>query len=164
MHSPIKSYAVHAKGDQLQPFTYQPGPLADGQVEIQVDCCGVCHSDLSMLDDEWGMTVYPFVPRHEVVGRVVATERSVKGAQVGERVGLGWWSGSCMACTQCLSGNHNLCAKVESTIVKGHGGFADRVRCHWVWAVPYRRPSPENRQTHFSVAASRCSTSLSHAV
>jgi len=136
MNSTIKAYAATTKGGKLQSFEYDPGPLGDEQVEIRVEYCGICHSDLSMLDDEWGMTVYPLVPGHEVVGRVVATGRAAKGAQVGQRVGLGWCSGSCMACPQCLSGNHNLCQTVESTIVKRHGGFADRVRCHWVWAVP----------------------------
>jgi len=136
MNSPIKAYAATSKGGKLQAFEYDPGPLADEQVEIGVEYCGLCHSDLSMIDDEWGMTVYPLVPGHEVVGRVVACGSAAKGVQVGQRVGLGWCSGSCMACPQCLSGNHNLCQTVESTIVKRHGGFADRVRCHWVWAVP----------------------------
>lgn len=146
MTTPIKAYAATSKGGKLQAFEYDPGPLADEQVEIGVEYCGLCHSDLSMIDDEWGMTVYPLVPGHEVVGRVVAVGSGAKGVQVGQRVGLGWCSGSCMACPQCLSGNHNLCQTVESTIVKRHGGFADRVRCHWVWAVPI----PENLEAQSS--------------
>jgi uncharacterized zinc-type alcohol dehydrogenase-like protein len=59
----------------------------------------------------------------------------VKGVQIGDRVGLGWFAGSCMSCHPCLSGRHNLCAGAEQTIVGRHGGFADRVRCHWSWAV-----------------------------
>ena len=136
MNTTIQAYAATIKGGKLKPFEYQPGPLGDEQVEIKVEYCGICHSDLSMLDDEWGLTVYPLVPGHEVIGRVVATGCSAKGAQVGQRVGLGWCSGSCMGCPLCLSGNHNLCQNMESTIVKRHGGFADRVRCHWAWAVP----------------------------
>ncbi|HSI63269.1 MAG TPA: NAD(P)-dependent alcohol dehydrogenase, partial [Candidatus Saccharimonadia bacterium] len=53
-----------------------------------------------------------------------------------QRVGLGWYAESCMACAQCLSGNHNLCATAEQTIVNRHGGFANRVRAHWAWATP----------------------------
>jgi uncharacterized zinc-type alcohol dehydrogenase-like protein len=56
--------------------------------------------------------------------------------KVGDRVGLGWFSGSCLCCPQCLGGDHNLCSAVESTIVGRHGGFADRVRCNWEWATP----------------------------
>jgi len=88
------------------------------------------------LDNEWGITEYPFVPGHEVAGRVVAAGDKVKGVKVGQRVGLGWYAESCMACPQCLSGNHNLCPSAEATMVKRHGGFANRVRCHWAWAVP----------------------------
>jgi len=136
MNTTIKAYAALTKGAALQPFEFNPGPLPDEQVEIQVEYCGICHSDLSMLDNEWGLTAYPFVPGHEVAGRIVAAGSQVKGVQVGQRVGLGWYSQSCMACPQCLSGNHNLCAQVQGTIVQRHGGFANRVRCHWAWAVP----------------------------
>ncbi|MCK9588097.1 MAG: NAD(P)-dependent alcohol dehydrogenase [Terrimicrobiaceae bacterium] len=110
---------------------------SDGeQLEIQVISCGVCHADLSMLDNEWGTTRFPLVPGHEVIGRVVEAGDEVKRAKVGDNVGLGWFSRSCMSCSQCLSGNHNLCAANEQTIVGRHGGFANRVRCHWVWATP----------------------------
>jgi len=132
----IKSYAITAKGAALQPFEYSPGPLGDEQVEIAVDYCGICHSDLSMIDNEWGMTNYPLVPGHEVAGRVVAAGDHVKGVKLGQRVGLGWFSQSCMACQPCLSGDHNLCATAEQTIVGRHGGFANRVRAHWAWAIP----------------------------
>ena len=60
------------KGGKLQPFEFDPGPLREEQVEIAVEYCGVCHSDLSMYENEWGMTAYPFVPGHEVVGKIVA--------------------------------------------------------------------------------------------
>jgi uncharacterized zinc-type alcohol dehydrogenase-like protein len=105
-------------------------------VEIKVSHCGICHSDLSMVDNEWGMSVYPFVPGHEVVGTIVATGNQVKLVKAGDRVGMGWFSGSCMACPQCQAGDHNLCGTAEQTIVGRNGGFADRVRCHWLWATP----------------------------
>ena len=60
----------------------------------------------------------------------------VKKVKVGDRVGLGWFSDSCMCCPDCLRGNHNLCPNGEDTIIGRHGGFADRVRAHWAWAVP----------------------------
>lgn len=131
-----KAYAALAKGEKLKPFEFNPGPLGEEQVEIKVSYCGICHSDLSMIDNEWGMSVYPLVAGHEVVGTVSAIGSQVKNVKVGQRVGLGWMSGSDMSCPQCLSGDHNLCAQGEATIVHRHGGFADHVRCHWAWAFP----------------------------
>ena len=132
----IQSLAAQEKGGRLQPYEFDAGPLGAEQVELQVEFCGVCHSDLSMLDNEWMMTRYPFVPGHEVVGRILEAGPQVKGLKVGQRVGLGWYSGSCLSCFQCLSGNHNLCPQAEATIVNRPGGFANRVRCHWAWATP----------------------------
>jgi uncharacterized zinc-type alcohol dehydrogenase-like protein len=134
--STIKTFATTGPRTPLSPYEYEPGPLGDEQVEIAVSHCGICHSDLSMLDNEWGMTVYPFVPGHEVVGKVVAAGAHAKRVKIGDTVGLGWYSQSCMSCPQCLGGDHNLCASVEATIVGRHGGFADRVRAHWAWATP----------------------------
>lgn len=139
MSDKIRAYAAVSKGEKLKPFEFDPGPLRGEQVEIAVEYCGVCHSDLSMYENEWGMTDYPFVPGHEVVGKIVAVGNQVSARRVGQRVGLGWASGSCMSCTYCLSGNHNLCTdpvKNEWTIVHRHGGFANRVRAHWLWATP----------------------------
>jgi uncharacterized zinc-type alcohol dehydrogenase-like protein len=136
MNTPIQAYAATAAKQALQPFEYTPGPLGDGEVEIAVESCGICHSDLSMLDNEWGMTAYPLVPGHEVVGRIVAMGDHAKRHKVGDRVGLGWYSASCGSCASCLSGYQNLCASAEGTIVGRHGGFASRVRSHWTWAAP----------------------------
>ena len=136
MTTAIKALAAAGAKQALQPFEYTPGPLGSEQVEIAVESCGICHSDLSMLDNEWGMTAYPFVPGHEVVGTVVALGDHTKRLKIGDRMGLGWYSGSCGACEQCLSGNQNLCAKAEGTIVGRHGGFATRVRASWTWVSP----------------------------
>ena len=132
----INAYAANSEKDSLVPFEYSLSDLGSEQVEIKVNYCGVCHSDLSMLSNDWGITQYPFVPGHEVVGTVVAKGEHVKGLEIGDEVGLGWFSESCLHCYQCLSGQHNLCAQPEQTIVSRHGGFADYVRCHWVWASP----------------------------
>ena len=134
--STIHAWAAHAAGARLEPFEYDPGPLGDEQVEIAIEHCGICHSDLSMLDNEWGMTVYPFVPGHEGIGRVVARGPQALGLSVGQRVGIGWNAHSCLHCAECIAGRQHLCAQVQGTITGRHGAFADRVRCHWVWAVP----------------------------
>jgi alcohol/geraniol dehydrogenase (NADP+) len=132
----VNAYAANKPGSELQPFEFDPGLLGDEEVEIKVEYCGICHSDLSMLDNEWGMTQYPFVPGHEVVGTIAATGSKVKTLQSGQRVGLGWYSRSCMTCEWCMSGNHNLCLTAEGTIVGRHGGFADKVRAHQAWVLP----------------------------
>jgi uncharacterized zinc-type alcohol dehydrogenase-like protein len=132
----INAYAATEAGGQLQPFQYDPGPLGDRQVEIAVEYCGICHSDLSMLDNEWGMSQYPLVPGHEVIGRIAQVGSAVSHLTVGQQVGLGWFSGACTTCEWCLSGNHNLCPSAEQTIVGRHGGFADKVRADATWAIP----------------------------
>ena len=132
----IKAWAAHAAGGRLQPFEYDPGPLGAEEVEVAVEHCGICHSDLSMLDNEWGMTAYPFVPGHEGVGRVVAMGAQAKGLHVGQRVGIGWNAHSCLHCAQCLAGRQHLCRQVQGTITGRHGAFAEKVRAHWVWAMP----------------------------
>ena len=119
--------AMEAKGE-LQPFEYDPGELKAGDVEIEVLYCGVCHSDLSMVDNEWGFTRYPLVPGHEVVGKVVAMGEHVSGFNIGDAVGLGWHSGYCEHCAMCHSGDENLCSQAQPTIIGHHGGFADKVR------------------------------------
>lgn len=131
----IRAYAAHAAKGKLTPFEYDPGELKPEQVEIDVIACGVCHSDLSMLNNEWQVSTYPLVPGHEVVGTIAQVGGNVRHLQVGDTVGLGWYSGSCMTCDQCMSGNHNLCASNEQTIVSRYGGFADKVRCNAEWAA-----------------------------
>ena len=133
----IHAYAVHSPKSELKPFEYEPGPLGPDEVEISVTHCGICHSDLEMIDNNWGMTTYPLVPGHEVVGTIAAVGPEVHGRRVGERVGLGWSSGSCLNCRYCLSGREHLCGvRPEGTIVGRPGGFADRVRCQARWAIP----------------------------
>ena len=134
--SKIRAYAATAAGAALEPFEFDPGPLGDEQVEIAVDYCGICHSDLSVIHNSWGNAQFPLVPGHEISGRIVATGDKVKKVKAGDRVGLGWFSGSCMSCPDCLRGDQNLCPNGEDTIIGRPGGFADRVRAHWAWAVP----------------------------
>jgi uncharacterized zinc-type alcohol dehydrogenase-like protein len=89
-----------------------------------------------MIDNDWGMSKFPLVPGHEVVGTASAVGERVTHLKKGQTVGLGWFSGSCMTCDGCMSGDHNLCVAGESTIVGRHGGFADKVRCQATWATP----------------------------
>ena len=127
--------ASKAKG-KLEPFEFSLGSLEADRVDITVQHCGICHSDLSMLNNEFGWTKYPFVPGHEAVGVITAKGAQVPKLEVGQTVGLGWFSASCMACSNCLAGDHNHCTSVEQTLVGRYGAFATHVRCHWVWATP----------------------------
>ncbi len=112
------------------------GPLRPEEVEVKVEHCGLCHSDLSVLNNEWGSSQYPAVLGHEVIGRVIAVGSAAKGLKVGQRVGIGWNAGSCMHCRQCKSGEQHLCQHAEATIIGHYGGFASHVRSHWAWAIP----------------------------
>lgn len=132
----IRAYAAEAPRTALRPFDFDPGPLADEWVEVAVDHCGVCHSDLSMIDNDWGQTRYPLVAGHEVVGRVVAVSPGAKRVQIGDRVGVGWYASSCLECRTCLGGSQHLCAGSTGLITHHRGGFAERVRAHWAWCTP----------------------------
>ena len=132
----FQAYAATGLGEKLKPFEYEPGSLEKTEVEIKVEYCGVCHSDLSMLDNEWGMTTYPIVPGHEVIGVVQALGEQVNHLKIGQRVGVGWNSKSCMSCEWCIGGNHNLCSTAQGIIVGRHGGFADQVRADAAWTIP----------------------------
>ena len=76
------------------------------------------------------------MPGHEIVGTDAALGAQAKGLKLGQRVGVGWVTGSCMHCGSCIGGDQHLCESREQTIVGRHGGFAERVRAHWAWAFP----------------------------
>lgn len=132
----IHAYAAKTASGKLEPYDYDPGVLKDEEVEIAVEYCGVCHTDLSMLNNEYGIARYPVVAGHEVVGTVAAIGDRVTTLKIGQRVGLGYFSHSCMHCEWCMSGDQNLCLTAEQTIVGRYGGFADKVRAHAEWVTP----------------------------
>lgn len=132
----VQAFAAMEAGGSFREYEYELPELRPDEVDIHVEACGICHSDLSMLDNEWELTEYPFVGGHEVIGRVARLGEFVPGLSEGDRVGLGWYARSCMHCDQCIGGDHNLCAEAEGTITHQPGGFADCVRCHWSWAIP----------------------------
>lgn len=139
MNNVIKAYAAHAPGQPLQPYEYDAGPLQAHEVEVQVEYCGVCHSDLSVIDNEWGNAQYPVIGGHEIIGRVIALGQAAenKGLKIGQRVGIGWTADSCQYCNSCLSGKQVLCQNGSTATIVGHaGGFAEKVRASWQWAIP----------------------------
>src|SRR5580704_5065807 len=86
----IHGLAAHAAGAQLVPYKYDPGELKANEVEVRISHCGICHSDIALIDNDWGLSKYPFVPGHEIVGTVSAVGKGVIDRKVGERVGVGW--------------------------------------------------------------------------
>lgn len=132
----VNAYAAFEQGGELKPFEYELGELKADQVDVAVKYCGICHSDMSMIDNDWRGSRYPLVPGHEVVGEIIAVGSGVKHLSVGQMVGVGWTAESCLTCGDCMSGDHNLCNSARGTIMGRHGGFADKVRAQAAWAIP----------------------------
>jgi len=132
----IKAYAATTAKAELTPFEYDPGELQPYQVEIDVHYCGICHSDISVIDNEWGFSQYPVVPGHEVVGVIAKLGTAVPSLKVGQTVGLGWHCAYCGLCHECSAGDHNFCATAQATIVGHHGGFADKVIAVYNSVIP----------------------------
>ena len=81
--SEIHGFGVHAAGAQLLPYKYDPGALGANEVEVKISHCGVCHSDVHLIDNDWGISKYPFIPGHEIIGTVVAVGCGGKGPHDG---------------------------------------------------------------------------------
>ena len=132
----IHGLAVHAAGAQLVAYKYDPGELKANEVEVRISHCGVCHSDIHLIDNDWGFSKYPFIPGHEIVGTVSAIGSTVRDRKIGERVGIGWQADSCGICEWCRQGDEHLCASAQPTCVGRNGGYADAVRVNSRFAIP----------------------------
>jgi uncharacterized zinc-type alcohol dehydrogenase-like protein len=140
--SAFHGYAAPAAGKPLEPYSFEPKPLGSGDVEISISHCGICHSDLHLVNNDWRMSQYPLVPGHEIVGTVTEVGSAVLGLQKGQRVGVGWQSGSCGTCEWCERGEENLCASSQATCMPGPGGFANRIRVNARFAIPIPEALP----------------------
>jgi uncharacterized zinc-type alcohol dehydrogenase-like protein len=131
-------YAAHDKSSPLVPFHFDrrdPGP---GDVAIQILYSGICHSDIHQVRDEWGNAIYPMVPGHEIVGRVIKTGTGVTKFKEGALAGVGVMVDSCRECANCKAGEEAYCTKgfvgtynakaYDGTLM--HGGYADTIVCH----------------------------------
>jgi uncharacterized zinc-type alcohol dehydrogenase-like protein len=135
--STILGYAAKAAGQPLEPFTYEPPKLGEHDVRVSVTHCGVCHTDIHAIDDYYGITTYPFVPGHEIVGYVSAVGRAASGLKEGGRVGIGWQGRSCTRCEWCLKGEEQLCMDiVQSGTWVPYGGFSSSVIVDSRFAYP----------------------------
>ena len=134
--SEIRGLAAYAAGAQLLAFKYTVKELGPKEVEVKISHCGVCHSDLHLIDNDWGMSKYPFIPGHEIVGTVTAVGSEVVDRKPGERVGIGWQADSCGICEWCGKGEEHLCAKSQPTCIGRNGGYADSIRVNARFAIP----------------------------
>ena len=123
----IDCYAAQEAKAPLEAFSYVSPDLGPWDVEVKVTHCGICHSDVHLVDNDWGISQYPQVPGHEIVGTVSAMGASVKHLKAEQRVGIGWQSSSCMTCEWCISGKEKLCSQMMGTCLGRHGGFAKAV-------------------------------------
>jgi uncharacterized zinc-type alcohol dehydrogenase-like protein len=133
----VLGYAAKAVGQRLEPFEYPPPKLGEHDVRVSVALCGVCHTDIHAVDNYYGITTYPFVPGHEIVGYVSEVGPAVSGLKEGDRVGIGWQGRSCMQCEWCLKGEEQLCMDiVPSATWVPYGGFSSSVVADSRFAYP----------------------------
>lgn len=121
------SYSVLEKSGPLKLVQTERSEIGMLECRIKVETCGICHSDLHMMDNDWRISRFPLTAGHEVVGTVTETGPLVGHLKVGDRVGVGWQAGACMECADCLRGDENLCDKNLGTIVGRAGGFAEEI-------------------------------------
>jgi uncharacterized zinc-type alcohol dehydrogenase-like protein len=132
----IQSYAVFSAGQELNPYVYEAGEPGPHEVEIAITHCGICHSDIHLIDNDWKSSIYPLVPGHEIIGVVSAMGPLVRGLAIGQRVGAGWQASACLECDMCMRGYENMCRENKATCVGHHGGFARAVRVDSRFAFP----------------------------
>eukprot|EP00762_Andalucia_godoyi_P000238 ANDGO_02437.mRNA.1 Aldehyde reductase Ahr len=122
----INAYACFEAKGELKPHKVTVEKLEPFEILIEVHFCGVCRSDIHLQQANWGpgMSHFPQIFGHEVVGNVLAVGSAVKTHAIGDRVALGWQAGSCMACNFCMSGEQQLCNSSVGTPLGLRGGFA----------------------------------------
>ena len=127
-------------GQPLQPSMRADPAPGPGQVLIKVACCGVCRTDLHIVDGDLPALDHPVVPGHEIVGRVVAQGDGVDHPAVGARVGVPWLGWTCGECEPCRAGRENLCVNARFTGYQLDGGYADVVvaDARYVFTLPDR--------------------------
>src|ERR1700754_1615403 len=106
-----KSYAAQSAKSGLAPWKFERREVGPKDVLIEIDYCGICHSDIHQVRDEWGGSIYPMVPGHEIVGRVTAVGNAVKKLKVGDPAAVGVIVDSDRVCENCVAGEEQYCIK-----------------------------------------------------
>ena len=138
-------YAAQSKTSPLAPFHFDRREPRPDDVVVAIDYSGICHSDIHQVRDEWGGSIYPMVPGHEIVGRVTSVGSAVKKFKVGDLAGVGVTVQTCMKCENCLAGEEPYCTKgmVGTYNAKSYegelmqGGYADNIIApeHYVYSI-----------------------------
>lgn len=115
-----KGYAAQKAGAQLTPWSFERRDVGQHDVQLDIMYCGVCHSDLHQVRDEWGNGIFPMVPGHEIVGRVTKTGNRVNKFKVGDLVGVGCLVDSCKHCDNCKHGLEQYCTNGNSQTYNGY--------------------------------------------
>lgn len=131
-----QAYAAQSATSPLAPFSFErraPGPH---DVQIEILYCGVCHSDIHQVRDEWGGSIFPMVPGHEIVGRVTGIGNEVKNFKLGDLAGVGCFVDSCRVCPNCQSGLEQYCdegmtgtynGRERGTGLPTYGGYSTQI-------------------------------------
>ncbi|GAB3281509.1 NAD(P)-dependent alcohol dehydrogenase [Larkinella harenae] len=131
-----KGYAAQTKNSDLAPWNFDRREVGPHDVQFDILYCGVCHSDLHQIKDEWGGSIFPMVPGHEIVGRVVAVGSNVTKFSVGDLAGTGCMVDSCRACESCQHGLEQYCLNGNSQTYNGleqdkktptYGGYSNTI-------------------------------------
>lgn len=132
----IFGYAAHSEISPLTPFEFNRRDVGDNDVAFDVTHCGVCHSDLHQVRDDWGFSQYPMVPGHEVLGIVTAVGKNVSRFKVGQRVGVGCLVDSCQTCSACHEHEEQFCEQGSTQTYNGldkhlggvtYGGYSQKM-------------------------------------
>lgn len=136
---------------ELHKQEFDPKPFGDFDIDIKIECCGVCSSDIHTVRGDWGAQPYPLAVGHEIVGKAIKVGSKVDTVKVGDRVGVGAQSYSCLDCKQCKNDNETYCKDQLDTYgatwpdsgVISQGGYSSHVRTHqhWVFPIPEGLPS-----------------------
>lgn len=131
-----RAYAAQSAGSGLAPWQYEPRSARPDDVLIEILYCGVCHTDIHFAENDWGMTIYPVVPGHEIVGRVTGVGPQVTRFRAGDLVGVGCIVDSCRECASCNAGLEQYCRgqvltysgrdRHDGSVT--YGGYSERIR------------------------------------
>lgn len=114
-----RGYAAQHAGDTLAHYNFERRTCGDHDVLIDILFCGVCHSDIHYVNNDWGRSVYPVVPGHEIVGRVAAVGSAVSRFKIGDYAGIGCFVDSCRQCTACHDGDEHYCEQAPTMTYGG---------------------------------------------
>lgn len=136
MTTSVKAFAAQAPDSGLAPWQYEPREMRADDVSIEILYCGVCHTDIHFVENDWGMSMYPVVPGHEIIGKVTEVGSEVKNFKEGDIVGVGCLVDSCRECSSCDDGLEQYCTGGAVFTYNGidrhdgkvtYGGYSERI-------------------------------------